>query len=89
MNFVTWPSPWEKMHSYRGHVQGLRNNIFADHLNLVQLAEAFGVRIQVLPLTPTGAAQPWQITTIDPCNAEQTLVLGNNDLHYVWLAPAE
>jgi ATP-dependent DNA helicase PIF1 len=72
---------------YLAHVAGLRSDVFADQLNLVQVAEAFNVCVQIISKTPPGAQRPWAITTINPGAAERTIILGNDDLHYVWLRP--
>ena len=70
---------------YLDHVQGLRTHVFADQLNLIQVAEALCVRIYIIPQTPQHAGRPWAITTVDPARSHRSIYLGNNDLHYVWL----
>ena len=72
---------------YNAHVHALRTNAFADHLNVVQVAEALSLRIHVIPWTPLGAQSEWAVTTVGPAHPAGTILLGNNDLHYVWLRP--
>ena len=74
---------------YLAHVQGLRSNVFADQINLQQVAEAFAVDLQVIPKTPSGAPREWAITTITSPGSTRTILLGNDDLHYVWLRPRQ
>ena len=76
-------------HDYIAHVRGLRDTVFADQLNLVQIAEALGVCIQVVPCTPADAARQWAITTISPHNVGRSILLVNDNLHYVWLRPLD
>ncbi len=66
---------------------------FADELILAATAEYLKLCIVVVPYTPSSAAQPWAISE-HPCReARETqgmdetrlVVLGNNDVHYVWL----
>ena len=70
---------------YRNHVRALRSREFADHLNLIQLAEMFEVEIVVIPMTPLGSNVPWAITKTNPTSSQHRILLGNNDMHYVWL----
>ena len=71
---------------YDARVRALRRDDFADHLNIIQVAETFNLRIHVVPWTPQGANE-WAITSVGPENPIGTIILGNNDQHYVWLCP--
>ncbi len=72
---------------YARHCERVRENDFADELNLLQCSEALGIRIQVVPSTPLAAPAPWAIATVNPLGSTRTVLLGNNDRHYVWLMP--
>ena len=72
---------------YDAHVRALRIDAFADHLNVVQVAEALSLRIHVISWTPLGAVHDWAVTTVGPAHPVGTILLGNNDQHYVWLCP--
>ena len=71
---------------YRRCLVNMRTTAFADHHTLVEIAELFRVRILVVPDIP---APRGRVLKIDHASEQpgRTLVLGNNNLHYVWLAP--
>ena len=70
--------------AYNAKIRGMARDAFADHQMLLELAERLGVCIDVVPAVPA-----WSMTRVDPCHADLTkrVVLGNNDTHFVWLAP--
>ena len=85
-----WPSIASRVPVYQRAVEGMATNDFAGHQTLVELAERLRLRIQVVP---SGTTDPMPMTIDptdqDPANPvpqERTIVLGNNDVHYVWLA---
>jgi hypothetical protein len=61
----------------------MRTIAFADHQTLVEIAERLQVRIVVVPEDP-------RLSTITIDHAEEsmerTILLGNDNRHYVWLA---
>ena len=73
--------------AYLRHVRGLRSWTFADQLNLPMIAQIMGVRIVVVPQTPAGAPTKWAITVVGEDRGNNTIYLGNDDAHYVWLRP--
>ena len=73
--------------AYLRHVRGLRSRTFADQLNLPMIAQIMGVRIVVVPQTPGGAPTKWAITDVGEDRGNNTIYLGNDDTHYVWLRP--
>ena len=68
-------------------------NEFADELILAATAEYLKLFIVVVPYTPPDAAGQWAISGHPYKEARQAqnmdetrmIVLGNNDVHYVWL----
>ena len=68
-------------------------NEFADELILAATAEYLKLFIVVVPYTPPGAAGQWAISEHPYKEARQAqnidetrmIILGNNDVHYVWL----
>ena len=74
---------------YKAWVDKLGRNEYADELVIVAVAMELHVRIVCVPYTPQQAPQPWAISTYsDPDAAADndcTILLGNNDVHYMWL----
>ena len=70
-------------------------NVFWVGILLVVLAVALelSIRIVVVPYTPATALAPWAIPTYGRIGASQdatrTIYLGNDDVHYVYLKPAD
>ena len=70
---------------------------FADELLLGCLARTLRLWIVAVPLTPPGCRTRWQIqehpceTLRDELSIDQSrrVVLGNDNVHYVWLSKAE
>jgi hypothetical protein len=80
------------MVDYERHVADLRKDKFADQLNLWQLATILGLRIVVLPYTPSTSIHiVWASQDMNPQGVEaaRTIYVGNNDRHYVWLHPVD
>ena len=77
--------------SYRNWLKKVSTDDFADELVLAATAKLIAVQITVVPFTPSTANAPWIITAY-PANTTSiqpghALTLGNNDVHYVLLAP--
>ena len=72
---------------YNKHVHALRQEKYADQLNLWQVSTILGIRIVVIPYTPNSADRTGACQDMNPKRvpAERTIYLGNNDSHYVWL----
>ena len=87
---VSASSPGHTSEHYKAWVRKLATKEYADELVLVATARALGIEIQCVPYTPESSSTPWSITLYKP--AEQTpaprIIVGNNDVHYMWLAPA-
>jgi hypothetical protein len=75
---------------YKAWVQKVGLNEFADELILVAVARELQVRIVVVPWTPSNAVAPWVISSYPDTEEGEpdlpTIYMGNNDVHYVWLA---
>jgi len=75
---------------YKEWVQRLADREFADELVIITVALELNVRIVCIPYTPAGAARPWAISNYaapaTPPGNE--IVLGNNDVHFMWITPA-
>ena len=61
---------------------------YADELVVLAVASELSIRIICVPYTPVAAPQPWAISTYAAHNAVESpsVVLGNNDVHYMWLS---
>jgi len=79
--------------SYNRWLDKVSVNEFADELILAATAEYLKLCIVIVPYTPPTAESQWAISE-HPCtearqeqNIDETrmIVLGNNDVHYVWL----
>ena len=69
---------------YHALLGRMKQNEYADHYALVELAERLGVKIVVVPARPL-----WTVTDVDPLVAadDRRILLGNDDHHFVWLRP--
>ena len=78
------------LRSYEQWVAKLAQDEFADELVVLATSLELGVRIVCVPYTPQGAT-PWAISQYPPQGRAGTsdvvVHLGNDDVHYVWLAP--
>ena len=76
--------------TYKYWVQKLATKEYADELVVLACAEEFKIRIVCVPHTPGGVLPKWSISKYQPPNQlvteDQTIYLGNNDVHYMWLA---
>ena len=63
---------------------------YADELVGLAIALALEVEIVRAPYTPKSATVPWIISSYKPRGggAHPKVLLGNNDVHYMWLARA-
>ena len=77
------------MQQYTNWVGRLGTREYADELVVLAVARALKVKIICVPHTPASAAGQWSISQYQPPGANfadhLTVVMGNNDLHYVWL----
>jgi len=75
---------------YRAWVQKVGTKEYADELILAAVARELQVRIVVVPWTPSNSVAPWSITSYPDRDLGQPdlpiIYMGNNDVHYVWLA---
>jgi hypothetical protein len=75
---------------YTRWVTRLASNEFADELVLVAVAIELKIRILCIPFTPSTATKPWVISiyqdTILDIPDTRNVYVGNNDVHYMWLA---
>ena len=78
------------VNSYEQWVTKLGKDEFADELVVLATSLEFGVRIVCVPYTHKGAT-PWTISQYpEQASAgvsDVVVHLGNDDVHYVWLAP--
>ena len=76
---------------YRKWVHRLAISEYADELVVMAVALELRVRIHCIPYTPASAVSPWAPSTYGvaalPGGAGDTIYLGNNDVHYVYLLP--
>jgi hypothetical protein len=82
--------PDRSLGMYKTWVRRLATNEFADELVLVAVAIELKIRIVSVPFTPTTAARPWVISTIQDAASvipdDRNIYMGNNDVHYMWLS---
>jgi hypothetical protein len=79
-----------QLHHYRQWVQRVAEKEFADELVVLAVTLELNVRIVCIPYTRPGATRPWTISTYAPPTAlpDNEIVLGNNDVHYMWITPS-
>jgi hypothetical protein len=74
---------------YKIWVEKLSTKEYADELVVLACAAEFNVKLVCVPHTPGGGAE-WQIFGYAPPHEDvpedRTIYLGNNDVHYMWLA---
>lgn len=79
-------------HAYDQWVNKLAQEEFADELVVLATSLEVGVRIVCVPYTPQGAV-PWAISRYPSEDrgviSDVVVHLGNDDVHYVWLAPTD
>ena len=75
---------------YDSWVTKLATREFADELVLLCVASELKIRIVCIPYTPGTALDSWAISMYDPANLgdghSNTIYLGNNDVHYMYLS---
>ena len=75
---------------YDKWVAKLGTREYADELVLLALTLELPIHIVVIPYTPKTALAPWAVTSYGSSEVAQdgsrTIYLGNNDVHYVYLA---
>ena len=81
--------PRRTIATYKAWVERLSQREYADELVVVAVAMEFGIRIVCVPFTPQQAPQPWSVSTYPNADtmveSDCTILLGNNDVHYMWL----
>ena len=75
---------------YKAWVQKLATKEYADELVVSACAREFKIRIVCIPYTPQDVLPKWMISQYQPSDEfmtqDQTIFVGNNDVHYMWLA---
>ena len=73
---------------YRRWVARIAESEYADELVVAAVAKEVQVRIVVAPYTPRTAGDAWALSQDErDLSDERIIYLGNDDVHYVWLAP--
>ena len=73
---------------YRRWVARVAEHEYADELVVAAVAKEMHVRIIVVPYTPRAAQDKWSLSQYEGDDSNtRTIYLGNDDVHYVWLAP--
>ena len=73
--YVSWVAGW---------VRRVGQSEYADELFIAALSACMKVQIIVVPYTPVGQAMQWRTSRYGPSDWPR-VVLGNNNVHYVWL----
>ena len=80
--------PRRTMATYKAWVERLSQNEYADELVIVSVAMELNIRIVCVPFT-SQELPPWAVSTYPNTDAtaenDCTILLGNNDVHYMWL----
>ena len=91
------PNSEASIPDYKRWIARVGEHEFADEIILAAVAQHVRVWVVVIPFTPPSAPTQWQIVDhpgehfrnevgiAEP----RRLVLGNNDIHYVWLPRGE
>ena len=81
-----------ELHHYKAWVNKLATKEYADELVVLATAHELGIEIVCVPFTPDSSPRPWAISTYSPPASSGVhlprILLGNNDVHFMWLAPA-
>ena len=84
--------PVRSLEQYKHWVAKFATNEFADELVVRAVAIELHVRITCLPYTPPGQ-RDWQISHYSLVRSvvpdSKTVILANDDVHYVWLSTAQ
>ena len=77
-----------QLQHYKAWVKKLSSKEYADELAVLATAQTLQVRIVCVLYTPESAPSPWAISTYAPQIGQpySRIWLGNNDVHYMWLA---
>ena len=76
--------------AYAAWVARLATKEYADELVVMAVALEFQIMIVCVPYTPVGS-DPWAVSTYAPPQPDlqysrRTIYMGNNDVHYMWIA---
>ena len=71
---------------YKNWLDRVGAHEFADELIAACVAKNLKIWLVLVPYTPRNATDQWQIAEYKHGPQNQKIVLGNNDVHYVWLA---
>ena len=86
------------INDYKRWVGRLGCTEYADELIIHTAARGLGIKLRIVPYTPRTAAGTWNISEYPhpdaddhppDANGGQFITMGNNDVHFVWLAPSE
>ena len=81
-----------ELRHYKAWVHKLATKEYADELVVLATAHELGIDIVCVPVTPDNSTLPWAISTYRPPASSDVhhprILLGNNDVHFMWLAPA-
>ena len=87
---LTSHGPARTLAQYKTWVHKVGENEFADELILAVVARELQIRIVVVPWTPSNSDSVWAISSYPEQSQGDpdmpVIYLGNNDVHYVWLA---
>ena len=77
-----------QLHHYKAWVKKLASKEYADELVVLATAQALQLDIVCVPFTPASASAPWAIAVYKSSTESvfPRVFLGNNDVHYMWLA---
>ena len=80
-----------ELHHYKAWVHKLATKEYADELVVLATAHELNVEIMCVPFTPCTSLRPWTISRYAPPASSGVqlprVLLGNNDVHFMWLAP--
>ena len=80
-----------ELHHYKAWVHKLATKEYADELVVLATAHELNVEITCVPFTPYNSPRPWTISKYAPPASSgmqlPRVLLGNNDVHFMWLAP--
>ena len=81
-----------ELRHYKAWVNKLATQEYADELVVLATARELGIEVVCVPFTPESSPRPWAISTYSPPASHGVhsprIVLGNNDVHFMWLSPA-
>ena len=77
-----------QLQHYKAWVKKLASKEYADELVVLATAQSLQVEIVCVPFTPASASDPWAIASYNSSTEARLprVLLGNNDVHYMWLA---